>query len=539
MRKYIWYKKFWSIGDCVSNSLFGIVTIVLSIYCAYLIDAFTAVNKDDVNIKKQILILALVMLFMIIASYIKLFFSINHNVILKRVLTEDIGKKLLSSNLPLSETQNIVTTEIDYVIDNYFLKFRILAYTGTVFVSTFFVGSTISFEIILFTLIFSIVTFFINSRLNNQLANKQVTLQSANKNMIAIITSVHKCVQSINIFNSFKTANHKLVTSFENKKIVNEDFYKAETFVEMVNTLFTRILNLGTLIGCIYLLYKGEITIGEVTLLLYAVNQFSRPLKDLTSTINKMKSTEELRKKFDEILSIEEEVPKEIEVGNISLSHIDFSYKEEDFIKDLNLTFEKGKKYLIMGASGSGKSTILKLLLKDNLYSNGDIFFGEHSLNELNKATLYKHISYAGQKVEIIIGTLRENIVLDKPYNEETFNQIIKVLNLEYLRDKFDLVINETLDNFSGGELQRIAIARMLYDDSDIFIFDEFTSALDENNAKNIEADVLNIENKTLISVSHRLHDSLAHLYDEIIVLDKGSVKASGTFEDIKEVIYV
>ncbi len=451
----------------------------------------------------------------------------------------DIGKKLVSSNLEVSETQNIVTTEIDYVIDNYFLKFRQLAYTITVFLATFFVGSSVSFEIVLITLMFSVLTFFINTKLNKSLSKKQSEVQVANKSVIALINSVHKCVQTINVFNAFKTTNTMLVSSFEDKKQVNQSYFKEETFVETINNIFTTLLNFGSLIGCLILLNKGEITIGQVTLLMYVINQFTRPLKALTTTISQMKSTEDLRKRFEEILSLEAEYPKDITFDNISLNHVDFSYNQNPFITDLNLIFEKGKKYLIMGSSGSGKSTILKMLLKDNLHNNGDIFFGNYNLNNLNKATIYKHISYAGQKVEIIIGTLRENIILDKPYNEEIFNQIIKVLNLGYLSEKFDVVVNETLDNFSGGELQRIAIARMLYDDSDIFIFDEFTSALDENNAKNIEADVLSIENKTLISVSHRLHETLAPLYDEIIVLEKGVIKARGKFEDIKEVANV
>ncbi len=539
LRKYIWYKKFWSIGDCVANSLSGIASIILTVYCAYLIDAFTAVDKADIDLTNQFLLLALIMVSFLAVTYLKLFFQVKHTKILKNVLTLDIGRKLINSTLEVSETQNIVTTEIDYVIDNYFLKFRLLAYTITVFLTTFFVGSSVSFEIVLITLIFSVFTFIINTKLNKKLAKKQADVQVSNKGIIAVITSVHKCVQTVNIFNAFKTANTILTESFEEKKAVNESYYKEETFVETINNIFTTILNFGALIGCILLLNKGEITIGEVTLLMYVINQFTKPLKALTTTINQMKSTESLRNKFEEILSIDSEVSKDIVVENITLNNVAFSYNQDPFITDLNLTFEKGKKYLIMGSSGSGKSTILKMLLKDNLHTKGDIFFGEYNLNDLNKSTIYKHISYAGQTVEIIIGTLRENIVLDKPYNEAIFNQIIKILNLEYLRDKFDVVVNETLDNFSGGELQRIAIARMLYDDSDIFIFDEFTSALDENNARNIEADLLSIKNKTLISVSHRLHTTLAHLYDEIIILDKGIIKAQGKFEDIKEVANV
>ncbi len=538
MRKYIWYKKFWSIGDCVANALSGVATTFLTVYCAYLIDAFTVVDKEEVNVPWLLFLLALVLLGWFFCNYLRLIFSVKHNVILKRVLTLDIGKKLLSSNLQVSETQNIVTTEIDYVIDNYFLKFRVLVYTVTVFFASFVIGSTVSFVIVIVTLVFSIIIFTTSNMLNKKLANKQMEVQVANKKMIAIINSVHKSVQTINIFNAFKTVNARLTDSFVDKKELSEEYFKEETFVETVNNILNNIMTLGALIGGVFLLYKGEITIGELTLLMYAVREFSRPLKDLTTTINKMKSTEDLRIKFEEILDIEEETPKEIEISDIRFKNVDFSYNETPFITDMNLTFEKGKKYLIMGASGSGKSTILKMLLKENIHNKGDIFYGEHNIKDVNKATIYKHISYVGQRVEIIIGTLRENIILDKPYNEDRFNQIIKVLNMGYLEDKFDLVINETLDNFSGGELQRIAIARMLYDDSDIFIFDEFTSALDENNAKNIEEDILNIENKTLISVSHRLHDTLANIYDEIIILDKGVVKARGKYEELKEVIY-
>ncbi len=354
---------------------------------------------------------------------------------------------------------------------------------------------------------------------------------------IAYLNGFFKNPDTINIFNSFDLVTNKLVKKFENKGKVVEGLYKEEAKVRAINQVVASSIQLISVGAGIYLLFLGEITLGEVTLLSFVANNIIRPLTRVTREINSIKTTKGIRDRLDDILLCEDETKMEIKFNNIVFENVNFSYDEKPFMTDIKFTLEKGKKYLIIGESGSGKSTIINLLLKKYIPTSGKILLDDKNLKDVNLPTLYEHISYASQRIELLVGTMKENILLDKVYDEEVFNGIMSVLNIEYLKDKLDIELTESIDNFSGGELQRIAIARMLYDDSDIFIFDEFTSALDNKNAHMIEKEVLKIENKTVISVSHRLQEDIMKKYDSIIVLEKGCIKAMGSYDVIKSYI--
>lgn len=184
----------------------------------------------------------------------------------------------------------------------------------------------------------------------------------------------------------------------------------------------------------------------------------------------------------------------------------------------LAMNFLKNKKYAIVGNSGCGKSTIVKLLL--NYYDNykGNIFINDVNLNEIDMSSVYSHLSMVHQIV-----------------HEAGLDHFV-----ESLPDGLDTVINENGNNISGGEKQRISIARTLLKNADLLIYDEPTSNLDHVTAKEVEKNLLN-RNNTCIMITHRLEDNLLERFDEILVLDHGTIVESGTFKvllDRKGVFY-
>ena len=236
----------------------------------------------------------------------------------------------------------------------------------------------------------------------------------------------------------------------------------------------------------------------------------------------------------DEILDEEiDENMRRIEGSDIVFKDVCFSYDETDFMVNLNFRFEQGKKYLIIGESGSGKSTLLKLLLKELDVNSGKILYGEVSLSELSKSSWYALVGYVPQNLDIIPGTLCDNIVLSETIDESKLNSLVEILNITHLKENMSVELDEDLSNFSGGELQRVAIARTLYKEGcKVLLFDEFTSSLDVMNAHDIERHLLSIEDRTVLNISHRFSESSLKHYDKIMVLDQGRVEYFGRYED-------
>ena len=221
--------------------------------------------------------------------------------------------------------------------------------------------------------------------------------------------------------------------------------------------------------------------------------------------------------------------------NQITMDHISFGYTEnKEIIHDFSYEFLKNKKYAIVGNSGCGKSTIVKLLL--NYYDNykGNIFINDVNLNEIDMSSVYSHLSMVHQNAPILNDTLRNNITYYNDYSIEQVNQIVHEAGLDHfvesLPDGLDTVINENGNNISGGEKQRISIARTLLKNADLLIYDEPTSNLDHVTAKEVEKNLLN-RNNTCIMITHRLEDNLLERFDEILVLDHGTIVESGTFK--------
>lgn len=226
-------------------------------------------------------------------------------------------------------------------------------------------------------------------------------------------------------------------------------------------------------------------------------------------------------------------------LNQITMDHISFGYTEnKEIIHDFSYKFLKNKKYAIVGNSGCGKSTIVKLLL--NYYDNykGKIFINDVNLNDIDMGSVYSHVSMVHQNAPILNDTLRNNITYYNDYSMEQVNQIVHEAGLDHfvssLPDGLDTIINENGNNISGGEKQRISIARTLLKNTDLLIYDEPTSNLDHVTAKEVEKNLLN-RNNTCIMITHRLEENLLERFDEILVLDHGTLAESGTFNDLLE----
>jgi ABC-type bacteriocin/lantibiotic exporter with double-glycine peptidase domain len=264
----------------------------------------------------------------------------------------------------------------------------------------------------------------------------------------------------------------------------------------------------------IYLVYKNELNILSLftfnSLLYYLVN----PIKEILAFIPKieyLKSSYQKLQDFINIPTLKDNVGiNSLSNNNIEFQNVTYSYNAyQNILENVNFKIEPNEKVLLIGPSGSGKSTICKLLNENNLKFKGMIKLNETSEKDYSLNAIRKNITYVGQNEKLFSGTIKENIICDRNIDDKKFLEICKICKLEEIIEKrpnrYQTFINASLNNLSGGEKQRIILARALLKNSKILILDE---ALSEVNIE-MEKEIINnikeyFENQTLIYVSHK-----------------------------------
>jgi ABC-type multidrug transport system fused ATPase/permease subunit len=222
----------------------------------------------------------------------------------------------------------------------------------------------------------------------------------------------------------------------------------------------------------------------------------------------------------------------------IALEDVSFAYEEnKETLKNVNIHFEKGKSYAIVGGSGSGKSTLLRLLLGHFRNYEGRVLFDKRELRGVNIESLYDIISVVQQNVFLFDSSLKNNITMFKEFSRKKYRQAVELAGLTSLvSEKGDEYrCGEGGSNLSGGEKQRVSIARCLIRESPVLLMDEATAALDNATAFSVTNSILKLNGLTKIIVTHKLDETLMQRFDNIIAMNGGMVAEAGSFEELME----
>ena len=203
---------------------------------------------------------------------------------------------------------------------------------------------------------------------------------------------------------------------------------------------------------------------------------------------------------------------KYTEWGSIILKNVDFSYEfGHKVLKDVNLVIKKNTTCAIVGESGSGKSTLISLILKFYSTTSGDIYIGDTPLSKIRSADFWRKVGVVSQNSAIISGTMRENIVFGRSFDDAAVNASIQQTGISNfinsLDNGLDTIVQENGSNLSGGQKQRLMIARAIISSPDILILDEVTSALDQENENKINDLIGRLRGKkTIVIITHKHH---------------------------------
>lgn len=343
-------------------------------------------------------------------------------------------------------------------------------------------------------------------------------------------------VESISGFETVKGIHlEKSVTERFEKKYVRllKDIFKYQNLY-FLQSLFKDIINnigfiLITFIGCI-LVIEGKIGLGTLFTFSSLLVYFLEPIKNIINLDNTVKEAKNsLRRVLELVESIEETdgVEDNFKNGNIDFKNLNFSFNDRDYIlKNVNLTIKEKTKVMVVGKSGSGKSTLFKLLMKYYNVKNNSILINNIDVNNYKRDTINNNILYLGQNEILFNDTLYNNLIFDSS-DYSKLNLVTDICCLKEVMDSnlgFNMLIEENGFNLSGGEKQRIVLARTLLKPFEILIIDEGLSQVDVNLERKILKNIFkNFSDKTIIMISHRL-DNL-DLFDNLVRLENGVLK--------------
>ncbi len=538
-----------SIKNFSSNNFILIVHIVILSLFSFILSIissfhFTFIINNGINyyIKNNIIVITELMIYIFVLKNISDFLrdktSIKFSLLFDSYITKKYYKKLIF--LPYVYYKNRTTGEIISrmedlnVIKDFLTNISINLITDFVVIIFFLVFLfktnikifyiTLSLNIILFVIEY-INNILIKERINSyKVRNDELnthfieTLEKSNT-----IKNLHIENKIIIKFNKIYDRLIKSLYKISNLTLINK-LLKNSTldlfYIIFFLLLSNRVIDNKTSIGMIIILQN---------IIKYFLDSYTRILS-LFKDLYKFKISQ---KRIDDLFMIKEENFSCIDyfkdkklLGNIKFNNLTYSYSSTKLFDNLNLNIKRGEKIFFFGASGIGKSTLMKMLLRYIEIDYGMITINNIDINHHHLEVLRKRISYISQDEKLFKDTIKNNILLDRDISYEKFEKITKItLTDKILEEKDSKInsINKDIFSLSGGERQKIILGRTILNDSDIFIFDEALSQIDETSERIILQNIFKyLKSKTIIVISHRFTNK--DLYTKSIYLKEGKI---------------
>ncbi|GCD12360.1 hypothetical protein Ctaglu_39830 [Clostridium tagluense] len=316
------------------------------------------------------------------------------------------------------------------------------------------------------------------------------------------------------------TEHNKTMVETENKRLAYGSF---KTFTNVLNGSFMYLLDISAFVTIAILLLYSKISIGTATATLAYIKEFVYPIRYIVSDLSDIKSAKSTKEKLLDFLNDDNESIDKINKFNSSIKFSNVSVKFDDFeLNKFDYTFKKGKKYAVIGHSGSGKSTIINLLMKYIENSSGAISIDGININDIDTTGV---IGCVNQFEHVFCTDFFNNITVYDSYARTDIDDIINYSEC----DKINFIKNkENCTDLSGGEKQLLSLVKMMLINKDIIILDEPFSALDIQSTLLIQKKIYSLQDKTIISITHNLSENHLRYFDELIIMNNGKIEKSG-----------
>lgn len=531
----------------IFNILVPLTNIAFAYSIKIIIDSGMSQNKEALT--QAILIGAIVIFIYASLNFISLrlrnklvrqIMSRYKNKVFKSILDRDYREfsKEKSGKFISILTENMKKIEQDYLHQYFNISKNISLMIFSLV--AMFIGN---WFLTLLVIIASIIPMMISGFIGQKSASLQNSSMIANQKYLAKVKDILAGFLVIKSFN----VKDAIRQDYKNESEKLDEIYfikgKFDVLSNVISQLSGMIVFLVAFGGGMYLVFGGHTTIGSVTAIVQLVNFVVMPLNEIGMGMSKFREGQATLNSFEvkDVIELQTGKTKEYFDDVISFSNVDFSYPnaEEKIFNNLSLQIKKGEKIAIVGMSGSGKSTLLNLLLRFYDVTSGYISIDNQDLQAISAESLYNLMTIVQQDVYIFDDTLKANITLSQSFTEDDIKKAVQQSGLEsyILENELGLqaLCGENGSNLSGGQKQRVSIARALIRKTPILLLDEATSSLDNKVTTEIENSILEIQDLTVLVVTHKLNKSMLKKYNRILFMKNGVIVEDGSFDNLMD----
>lgn len=510
-----------------NKSLFIKIFILTLVICAFLIVSSILVNNIFSLSVFNLIVLIVLIFNKILINYLKniCVFKLNKN--LNESLSTDYIKKIFF--LPFKylclrkegdlvsrfDDISIIKENISVTIVESIVNFLIIVSTS---IMLYILNKMIFMIILVITLFVLLIVYFHNKKMYQ---NLERTIDS-NTSLTDMVISFISNIWTIKIITDIKYYFNKIRDNILDNSNQNYSLNKKIALNELLISSYTELVLILIIVFNSYL----KLSVGALLSFIFINNYFISSISYFCSIMPNIMFFKSAYRRINSIYYLNDESYSGLPFisGNISIKNLTYNIGLKKVFNNFSLNINVGDKVLIKGANGTGKSTLLNMIYRIIDDYEGAIKIGDMSISDINVKHLREHISYVNQNQKLLPGTLLENIILGSELEEDKLKIIEGMLNLEKIyQTKYNGINSVIRDNFSGGEVQKIILARALYKNFDILLLDEALSQIDISERKKILQNICEYyKTKTIIMVSHSKE---YYKFDKIIFLNNRKEK--------------
>jgi ABC-type multidrug transport system fused ATPase/permease subunit len=436
-----------------------------------------------------------------------------------------------------SEILNEFNNEVNVVIDNYVSsKLNVFSLTISLILGSLYIAN-LSVEILMFLLFCAFITIFINSIFKNRLKKNQMNYLDSMKQWLCSIKNLCRCFNDIKILNLEKVFCDDL--DLENKNL-EQNTLKNNGFIKILtslNSFISQAMFFLTLLFGILLIHYNRLTVGQLLGIAQASNMVIMPIVNYANLRNMIQSSKPvLQNLLDNSICYEENKPIifDEQIHDIKIKHLSYAYGARKILDLNDLTIDQGKKYLVIGKSGDGKSTFLDILTKQKKADG--IYVNDKDLKDVQFSTYADTFSYVNQNNDLLPFSFEQNITLGRKMSKYSLKELVTIFNLESIFDKERDNLDFEHLNLSGGEKQRICLARAMYRNKKWLFLDEAFSAIDKTNSDRIHQFILSNPDLTVLSIEHKVTKETVSLYDKVLLFENKKIVSMNVEEYLNSI---